>query len=624
MLLKTSWELEKYFYKWINDSNLRKDIKKFSNKLEKFIKKYKWNIQNFSTKKDLLEFYKDEENLRKEFIKVFNYLFYLQSLDSQNQDVIKKILEIENLYHQSEEKISFVDEEFKKLFNKFTDLNNLKKSWKLTDLEKNIVELITTDDKKLAKLNNPLLKFKYVILYKIKTIKYLLSEKEEQLISKLSSANAQIANLYNEFHSWLTFKICINWKKLTLTEDEIRALRKHPDQKIRKKAYKSLRKTYSKNETKIVLSNLYSSFVKNWILNVKIRNYENVMEPRNISEYMDNKVVDLLIKEVISHYHLFQRYVKLKAKLLNKKHPINLEDLLAPVIKSDKNISYEEAINIHLNVMKSFDKDFYDYSIDLLKNWRVDFFPKFWKRWWAYASYSKNQESFVLLNFTNKLDDIFTLTHEFWHAIHWKLSQIQPEQTYDSPLSLAETASIFNEMLVSDYLLSKEDISKQDKIYLLESKLWDIFATIFRQIQYVDFEKTIHNWIYNWKQFSYEDYCKIRRKTQLKMSWETIKYDVKENEENSWAMISHIFHTPFYCYSYAFWNILVFSLFDKYKKEWKKFVKDYKNILSSWWSIPPKELLKKFWIDISNKKFYINAFSQIEKMLNELEKLQSS
>jgi oligoendopeptidase F len=86
-------------------------------------------------------------------------------------------------------------------------------------------------------------------------------------------------------------------------------------------------------------------------------------------------------------------------------------------------------------------------------------------------------------------------------------------------------------------------------------------------------------------------------------------------------MIPHIFHTPFYCYAYAFWNILTFSLYNKYKKEWKKFVKSYKEILASGWSIPPKELLEKYWIDITKKDFYENAFNEIENMLNILEKL---
>ena len=594
MAYKYNWDLEKYFYQNINDEKLEKDLQDTIAEIKAFIKKYKWKIKNFTETKELLDFYKNNEKTTQKLSKIFHYLFYLNSLESQNQDVIKKLMEVENIFISLQKELVFVDDEFKKLGAK-----------KLKEFAK-------------ADILKP---YKYAILHKVKSLKHLLSEKEEKLLSEMQVVDSQVENLYNEFHNGLSFEIVLDGKKKTLTEEEVRSLRAHKDPKTRRKAYKALRKVYGNRESRVVLSNLYSTFVKNWVLNAKLRKYKNSIQVRNISEDMDDKVVDMLLQQVKENYHLFQRYVKLKAKLLGKKTPLPIQDIFAPVIKSKTEFSPEKAISMHLEVMEDFDKDFYDYSIDLLKNWRVDFYPKQGKRWGAYASYSKWQESFVLLNFTKKLNDVFTLTHEFGHAIHGHLSQVQPDEVYDSPLSLAETASIFNEMLLSEYLLNKEDLSKEDKIYLLESKLGDIMATIFRQIQYVDFEQQVHQWIWEWKQYSYEDYCKIWRQTQEKMSWKTLKYDVKAEEENSWAMIPHIFHTPFYCYSYAFWNILSFSLYNKYKQDWKEFIKDYKQILSSGGSMPPKELLKQFGIDITKKWFYQNAFKQIEKMLDELEKI---
>ena len=594
MTYKYNWDLEKYFYKNINDEKLEKDLQYSIQEIKDFIKKYKWNIKKINKAEELLNFYKDNEKSGKKLNKIFHYLFYLNSLESQNQDVIKKLMEVENMFTELQKELTFVDEEFKEIG------------------EKKLIEFANSE---------LLTQYKYHILHKAKSLKYILSEKEEKLITEFSNIDSQVENLYNEFHNGLTFKMEIDGEKKTLTEEEVRSYRSHKDPEIRRKAYKSLREVYWKRESKVVLSNLYSTFVKNWLFNVKTRWYETPIQIRNISEDMEDDVVSMLIEQVKNNYHLFQKYIWLKAKLLDKNLPLEIEDVFAPVTDSKSEFTAEQAINTHLEVMKNFDKDFYDYSKDLLKNWRVDFFPKEWKRWGAYASYSKDQESFVLLNFTKKLNDIFTLTHEFGHAIHGHLSQVQPDEVYDSPLSLAETASIFNEMLLSKYLLNKKDLTKEDKIYLLESKLGDIFATIFRQIQYVDFELEIHNWILNWKQYSHEDYCKTWREKQELMSWKTLKYDVKPEEENSWSMIPHIFHTPFYCYSYAFGNILTFSLYNKYEKEWEKFIKDYKQILASWWSIPPKELLAKFNIDITKKEFYENAFTQIENMLNTLEKL---
>ena len=630
-MYKYNWDLERYFYKWVDDEKLEQDLEKSVSIIRNFIKKYKWKIKNFQTEQELLDFYKDSEESSFLINKIFHYLFYLNSLESQNQQVIKKLMEVETLFNNLQKELTFVDDEFKILFTKLYDnetfvniVENTEKApnllktylekYKFTELEKAILDLLIWKE-------NSLSPYKYAILHKIKTLKYVLTEKEEKLIAEFANIDTQVENLYNEFHNGLSFKMEIDGEEKILTEEEVRSYRAHKDPQMRRKAYKALREVYWKRESKVVLANLYSTFVKNWIFNVKIRWYESPIQVRNISENMDDKVVEMLINQVKQNYHLFQRYVWLKAKLLKKLLPLPIQDIFAPVVETKTEFTPEQAIEKHLNLMKDFDEEFYNYSLDLLKNGRVDFFPKQWKRWGAYASYSKNQESFVLLNFTKKLNDIFTITHEFWHATHWYLSQVQPDEVYDSPLSLAETASIFNEMLLSKYLLKDENLDKNEKIYLLENKLGDIFATIFRQIQYVDFELEVHNGIYAWKQYSHEDYCKIWREKQELMSWNTLEYDVKAEEETSWSMIPHIYHTPFYCYSYAFWNILSFALYDKYEKEWKNFVKDYKKILSFWWSIPPKELLLQFGIDITKEEFYKNAFNQIENMLNELENL---
>jgi len=590
MKYKYSWDLEKYFYEDIESKKFKNDIEEVKNNLKDFIKNYKWKIKNFKKEEELLQFYKDEENISIKLNKIFHFLFYKNSLNTQDQKIIKKMMEVENMFIEIQNELVFIDKEFKAL-------------WK-----EKLFEFANS---------NKLRFFKYFLIKKGENLKYLLSEKEEKLLNEYSIVNSQIDNLYNEFHNWLVFKI--DGKKLT--EEEVRSMRTSKDPKKRRKAYKILREKYDEFASKTVISNLYSTFVKNWIVNIKVRWYNTVMEPRNKSEDMENKVVDMLIDQVIKNYHLFQRYIKIKAKLLNIDLPLPIQDLFAVVVKSETIFTKEQAIEIYLKVVKDFDEDFYNYSIDLLKNWRVDFEVKEWKKWWAFASYSKWQESFVLLNFNWKLNDINTLSHEFWHAIHGYLSQIQKGQIYDSPLSLAETASIFNEMLLSEYLLNNKKLTKQDKIALLENKLQDVFSTIFRQIQYIDFERNVHEGIQKWEQFSYEDYCRLWRKTQEKMSANTIKYDVKPEKENFWSMIPHIFHTPFYCYTYAFGNILTFSLYEKYKKEWKNFIQNYKNILKSWWSIPVKELLLQHWIDITKKDFYKNAFKQIENMLDTLEKL---
>jgi oligoendopeptidase F len=145
--------------------------------------------------------------------------------------------------------------------------------------------------------------------------------------------------------------------------------------------------------------------------------------------------------------------------------------------------------------MQDFDDEFYEYSKKMIEEERIDVMPRSGKRGGAYASYRKGEESFVLLNFTGKLRDVSTISHELGHAIHGHLSQAQEAPVYDSALSMAETASIFAEMLLGEKV--KSLVNPDEYKEYLNERLGDIFATIFRQVQYVAFEREVHTQIHS-------------------------------------------------------------------------------------------------------------------------------
>jgi oligoendopeptidase F len=204
---------------------------------------------------------------------------------------------------------------------------------------------------------------------------------------------------------------------------------------------------------------------------------------------------------------------------------------------------------------------------------------------------------FVLLNFTGKLRDVSTISHELGHAIHGHLSQVQEAPVYDSPLSMAETASIFSEMLLGEKV--KSMVSKEEYKDYLNERLSDIFATIFRQVQYVIFERKVHDIIHSGQEVTYKELNSMWRSEQEKLYGWTVAYDVEGEEESGWSMIPHIFHTPFYCYAYAFGNLLTFALYHKVHVEKSLSVEDYKDILRSGWSERPRDLLNRYGIDIA-------------------------
>lgn len=224
----------------------------------------------------------------------------------------------------------------------------------------------------------------------------------------------------------------------------------------------------------------------------------------------------------------------------------------------------------------------------------------------------------MLLNYTGKLRDVSTLSHELGHAIHGHLSQVQEAPVYDSPLSLAETASIFCEMLLSEKIRSM--ITPDEYREYLNERLGDVFATIFRQVQYVIFERQVHTEIQGGGELTYKDLNRLWRTEQDKLYGGIVEYDVAAEEESGWSMIPHIFHSPFYCYAYAFGNLLTFALYNRVQ-DGSLSVEDYKDILRAGGSERPRDLLGRYRIDIASPEFYQAGIREVEKMVEEFEKL---
>lgn len=592
MLYQTSWDLSRYFYAWLDDPKLDEDIRNILPATIEFENTYSSIFHTFTTPGEIEKFYHDYTNLSHKIATPSYYLFYRSSLDTQDLQITKKMWEVDFIYNEASNHLLFIAQWWKKIGY----------------------------DTIMKWANDPLLlKYKNDLLSTADGIKYILGEREEYILNLKSRPLGLANSLHDELTGSYEFIMNIYGEQKNLTEEEVRSYRQHPDRTIRREAYASLRRVYNTKQAQITLGNIYTSIVKDWTSEIKMRGYsENVMAQRNMSEEMEDSVVDMLLMEVQKAYPLYNRFLKAKAKLLWLENDFSVWDVSAPLGSTDKDFTFEEAFDLHLSVMKDFDSDFYDYSREMIEQWRIDVFPRSGKRWWAFASYRKWEKSFVLLNFTGKLRDVSTISHELGHAIHGHLSQAQEAPVYDSPLSLAETASIFSEMLLGERV--KTLVSKEEYKEYLNERLSDIFATIFRQVQYIIFERKVHEQIYQWNELTYKDLNILWRGEQSILYGNSLIYDVDETEESWWSMIPHIFHTPFYCYAYAFWNILTFALYNSVKKG-KISVEDYKNILRAGGSVRPKELLMQYWIDISKPEFYTSWLSEIEVMVTEFENI---
>jgi oligoendopeptidase F len=591
---KTSWDLKDY-YTSVSDVRIDEDVKKVSALVDTFISKYKGKITTLSPE-GFIEFFKDENEFGDMVSKIQIFMLYTSSLDTQNQDILKKQDELCHTFTKIFNELTFVSQEFKNRgYNDLIALSEL----------------------------SALSAWKNYFYQTAQSIKFVLDEKTEKALNFKASSGGKSAfsSLYEELTGSFMFKVkdfeTNEFKEIT--EEEVRSMRSSADERVRREAYRSIREVYGQERIQIVLGNCYSNILKDCTSELNIRGYEHVMSRRNKSEELSDEVVDTLLSEVEKSYPLFQRYLKTKAKLLGKEK-LNVWDVQAPLSTDEKKFSFEDGLALFLDTIKKFDVEFYEFSVNMFENSRVDVFPKKGKRGGAFACYDKGFESYVMLNWTEKLRDVSTLAHELGHATHGHFSQAQESKVYSTGMCLAETASVFNEMILSETLM--KELNESEKISYLDEKLGDVFATIHRQIQYILFERRCHKAIFEGKGLGYSDFNKIWREEQRKMSGDEIVYDVEDNMETAWSSIPHIFRSPFYCYAYSFGNILTFALYNRYKEDGEKFVPHYKEFLKAGGSMEPAELIKKtIGMDISKPEYYQSGLKVIEGMLEDFEKL---
>lgn len=582
--IQTEWDLEKHYFSSIEDPRIKEGIDRDLKSLDTFIKKYEGNIANLNDE-EFLVFLDESGDLYENLTKAYYYFSYLNTLNTQDQDVLKKIGEITNIWSEFSTKTLFINEEIKEIGEEVLLKRSELDSYK--PIKGYMIDLA----------NN---------------LKFSLTEPEEKVCIEKNKVSSILTDMYTELTNSFEFEIDGKEK----TKSEVYMDRMSQDEDVRKAAHKALHEKYGEHQ--IVLGNIYKSVCKDNVCDIKLRGYDGVMHTRNLSEEMDEEVVDKMLEMVKSNYHLFHKHLKNKSKMLGK-DKVEFHDCLAPIPAKDldDNIPFEEGYEMYLNCIEKFDSEFYDYSKDIFEDGRVSVFPNKGKMGGAYASYNKDKASFVMLNHTPNFQSIMTLAHELGHAIHGELSQLQPKEVYHSPLSLAETASIFNETFVFEEIM--KEVSDENRNYYVMKNLDDIFSTTFRQVMYVDFERECHQRILNGEELSYDDYNEV----WLRKSQEYYGEDVElpEYVKYGWSIIPHIFQTQFYCYAYSFGNILSFNLYQMYKDSdnKKEFIEMYKNILKAGGSMRPKDLLSFNGIDITSENFYNKAFTVVENLINLVE-----
>lgn len=470
--------------------------------------------------------------------------------------------------------------------------------------------------------------------------RYQLSLAEEKVLLKTSPVGVgAFSRLFDEHLALLRFKVPKSKKSLgtngrdlqntqdsakkarkkneQIGEEEILTLLHHPERNVRKEAQKIFSKKLKKSRH--LLSYIFNMVRKDVRIQQELRGYEKPESFRHIQNAATQKSVDKLIEVVNAHFGMVEEYYEIKKGLLGLEE-LKDYDRYAPLVLKGDELSYERALELVLLSFESFSKEFKAIVSKALKKGWVDSHPATHKRGGAFSHGSvPSAHPYVLLNYTQTRRDAFTIAHEFGHMIHQELSKSQGYLNMDTPLTTAETASVFAEMLLFDSL--KDTLNKQELLDLYAGKLEDIFSTLFRQVVMTNFERRIHN---EKEELKPEMFDRIWHEENERMFGKSVI--LSKNYDGWWCYIPHFVHSPFYCYAYSYGQLLVLALFGLYKsqsnvKKREEFIQKYIEFLRLGGSKSPKDLIETFGLNIESDKFWLIGMGEVQKMFNEFKEL---
>lgn len=439
---------------------------------------------------------------------------------------------------------------------------------------------------------------------------YQLSLSAEQALIATSSVGVSaFSRLFDEHLSALKIG------KHKQSEEEVLAELHNPKRTKRKSAQKAF--TKSLKDSSHLLGYILNMVRKDVAITTKLRNYPSKEAPRHLSNHISQESVDSMIETTNSNFAIVQNYYRIKADLMGVK--LKDYDRYAPLFSRATSMDYDEALRLVTQTYKEFSKEFGAIIEKALAEGWVSSHPMPNKRGGAFSHGSvPSAHPYVLLNWTGNRRDAFTIAHEFGHMIHQELSKKVGTLSHDTPLTTAETASVFGEMLLFDHL--KSTLSKKELLGIYAGKLEDIFSTLFRQVVMTNFERAIHN---EEGELQVADFDRIWQEENAKMFGKSV--ELTKNYARWWSYIPHFIHSPFYCYAYSYGQLLVLALFGLYKSgQCPDFVERYTAFLGAGGSKSPSALIKSFGFDIQSETFWEIGMQEVRSMLEEFHALLCS
>ncbi len=482
------------------------------------------------------------------------------------------------------------------------------------------LELIALDDAQLAALlaTPALAEYQHYIESVRRFKPHTLSEKEEQLLNqKRLSGQSAFVQLFGELSGSLRFTVGIEGgedsEARELSDGEVMALLRHPAAAVRERAMTVFLETYASHG--LVLSSIFNNILLDHKIDCELRKYADVVLPTHLANEIAPTTVEALMQAVERHYPVAQEYFRLKARLLGLERLKNT-DVYAPIESVAESISFAQAQDLIVTAFGRFNEQFAAIALEFFQKRWIDAEVRAGKRGGAFcAALSPEHHPYILCSYTGTGRDVATIAHELGHGIHYSLARRQKLLNYDAPLVLAETASVFAEIVLTRHLLA-EAKDQATRRAILCDVLQDIYGTVFRQTALTRFEIAAHA-----KRqegiLSPDEIGNLWWNEQAKLFGDSV--EMLPISRWGWSYIPHFIHSRFYCYSYSFGELLTLALFQRYLDEGEAFIPTYLQLLESGGSQRPEHALGRLGIDINQPEFWDRGFQVIKGFLADLQ-----
>lgn len=562
------------------------------NKLEKMIN----SLGNFEGKlgefEEFVTYYKLQKELAVIALKVYQYAALTSDLDKRNTENSARV-----------QKMSF-------LFSKLNQVTAFE-SPELLSLGK---ELVTSFIDKDETLNE----YRFSLEKLFRNQEHVLDSKSESILANFSQLAGQGSEIYtaisvaDKVDKEVTLS---NGEKVTITSGNYRSLLADSETpEDRKIVFESIFSQY--RDHKNAYAQIYNTVLQTNVANMKNRNYSSSLESYLFTNNIPLDVYHNLVDVASSHTAPLKRYYQIRKEYLglDKHHTydrfINLAD-------GNSKFTYEEGKELFFKSIEKYSKDFQEKAHSAIEDGFVDVYEQEGKQTGAYSWGALNEHPYILLNFDDTLNSVFTLAHEAGHSMHSLFSaEVQPVATQNYTIFVAEIASTFNEHNLLDYFIKNAKATKEDKIQLLQQSIDDIMSTFYRQTLFATYELRAHELAENGTPITHESLSEIMIDLYKEF------YDIDITEENGkeyvWAYIPHLFYTPFYVYQYATSFAASLKLYEMVKEDPKN-IEKHISLLKSGGDDFPVNQVKKAGVDLTSKEAFMAVVNRLNELLDELE-----